>query len=253
MSESNVRRGCGCGVVWLLTTFGFLAIAGLWSFSSFNRINNQVTASGIVVDVETDRDSDGDTTYRPVIEFVAADGGTYRFTGRLGTSSYPDLGSRIDVLYDPADPQGATEKTFPNLWLFPIIFGAIGLISLLFLLLSRTKALNFRMRVGKPSLEGASPDDYVDPFETLGEARAESAAPTRQPGELFAEFRRAEAAFDGEDNIRYRIVAKDESGEEFYSELLDEDPTVAIMQRGNRLPLVERDGRWVVDFAPDEG
>ncbi|MCP3974089.1 MAG: DUF3592 domain-containing protein [bacterium] len=253
MSEAKVRRGCGCGLVWMVVTIGFLVVAGLWSFASFNRVNNQDTASGIVVDVDASRDSDGDTTYRPVIEFLATDGETYRFTGRLGTSSYPDPGSRIDVLYDPADPRGATEKTFPNLWLFPIIFGAIGIISLLFLLFSRAKGISFGSTGTSSSPRGAAPGGYFDPFEAVPTAKAEPAGPGQRPADSTVEFRRAEAAFDEESNIRYRIVAKDEAGQEFYSELLDEDPTVAIMQRGNRLPLIERDGLWIVDFDPEGG
>ena len=52
--------------------------------------------------------------------------------------------------------------------------------------------------------------------------------------------------------IRYRIVAKDDAGNEFYSQLLDEDPTVVLMRRGNEVQLIERDGRWMVHYEPEE-
>ena len=72
-------------------------------------------------------------------------------------------------------------------------------------------------------------------------------------GGTTAEFRRAEVSMSPDGTMRYRIVAKDDAGNEYYSKLLDEDPTVAIMEQGNEVELVERREGWVVEFQiPDD-
>ena len=231
-----------------------MVFGGVWLFFSISRVATQATASGVIVDIDSSYDSDGDISYRPVIEFVAGDGATYRFTGRTGSSSRPAMGGSIDVLYDPADPQGATEKTFVNLWLFPIAFGGFGLVFLVGMMFARSR--NSR-RAAAGSRGSGSISDMVG--ETLygsteasgGPAIASPGAPAPVGGET-AEFRRAEASISADGTIRFRIVAKDDAGNEYYSELLDADPTVEIMSRGNEVQLVERDGRWIVDFEPPE-
>ncbi len=175
-----------------------------------------------------DTDSEGDVTYRPVIEFQTGDGQTYRITARIATGSPPEIGSGMEVLYDPADPAGATEKTFTNLWLFPIVFVVFGMV--LFVISRIAAAMRARRAVEN------------------GARRPPGSVPTTAP----AEFRRAEAAIGDDGTMKYRIVAKDDAGNEYYSELLDEDPTVAIMERGNQVRLVERRGRWLVDLRTDE-
>ena len=117
----------------------FIAIGGAFLFFSISRLSSQTTATGVIVDISQSRDSDGDTSYRPIIEFVAEDGRTYAFTGRIGSSSRPTVGNSIEVLYDPADPQGATEKTFSNLWLFPLAFGGFGLVFLVTMVIGRNR------------------------------------------------------------------------------------------------------------------
>ena len=226
----------------------FLGIAGLWAFASISRLSGQSTARGVVVDIEVDSDSDG-TTYRSVIEFQTDSGETVRFTSRLGTSSRADLGDPIDVLYDPADPRGATEKTFPNLWLFPMIFGGIGLAMTAGIVYSRRRrsdGSDGSANWDAAGHEGSETTDVLEP------ARTPSSPPRPRPAGRTAEFRRAEASMDSVGTIRYKIVAKDTAGQEFYSELLDEDPSVTIMGRGNEVDLVEGADGWVVHFDPDD-
>lgn len=232
----------------------FLLIGGAWLFFSISRITGQTSGTGVIVDVEFSYDSDGEVSYRPVVEFVATDGMTYEFTGRTGSSSRPAIGGAIEVLYDPADPQGATEKTFVNLWLFPIVFGGFGAGFLALMFWARARGIR---RAAAESREVRSIADAVS--QTLyGPAESPRAAgseplPRGDPvGGTTAEFRRAESTIDPDGTIRYRIVAKDDAGNEYYSELLDEDPTPELMRRGNEVQLVERNGDWVVDFAADD-
>lgn len=257
-------RRTGCFVIVPLI---FVAFGAAFLFFSISRVTNQSTATGIVIDVAQSTDGDGDTTYRPVIEFLAENGQSYIFTGRTGSSSRPQVGSSIDVLYDPADPQGATEKTFTNLWLFPIVFGGFGLVFLIFMAIGRNRV----SRRGEADLSAEERADRLDqvldripdigpsgPADSgpLGDEHFPvEATPTqgRPPmGIATAEFRRAEASISPDGTMRYRIVAKDESGNEYHSDLLDEDPTVAIMEGGNVVQLVRRQGGWIVDFQPPD-
>lgn len=254
----------------------FVAIGGMFLFFSISRLSSQSTTSGVVVDVDRSTDSDGDTSYRPVIEFVADDGFTYTFIGRIGSSSRPTVGRSIEVLYDPADPQGATEKTFSNLWLFPIAFGGFGLVFLLLMAFAKGRkgvgsfrssgvsddaaaAALDRVLERIPDFGPAGPADSGPlgedtfsprPLEVDRSTPAQSTAPVGGPS---AEFRRAEASISPDGTMKYRVVAKDDAGNEYYGDLLDEDPSVAIMQRGNRVQLVQRREGWVVDFRmPDD-
>lgn len=260
MGKSAASKGAGCGCVLLIPLI-FLMVGGAWLYFSIARVANQSTATGVVVDIDTSRDSDGDTSYRPVVEFVAENGQTYRFTGRTGSSSRPTVGEPIDVLYDPADPQGATEKTFTNLWLFPLIFGGIGLLVFGFMVFGRAKAKRRSIGgtvVGEAELAEALDDLFergalADPEDELpphARAPTQDAPPV---GGATAEFRRAEASIESDGTMKYRIVAKDDAGNEYYSDLLDEDPTVAIMKQGNDVSLVQRRDGWVVEFEmPDD-
>ncbi len=265
------RTGC-----FVIIPLIFITIGGVFLFFSISRLSNQSTTTGVIVDVDRSTDSDGDTSYRPVIEFVADDGRTYTFTGRIGSSSRPDVGNSIEVLFDPADPQGATEKTFSNLWLFPIAFGGFGLIVLLFLAIGKGMVGGGRFRPSGLSDEEAADalDQVLQRIPDIGPSTPADSGPLgedtfsprplemdlstptqgRAPvGGTTAEFRRAEASLSTDGTIKYRIVAKDDAGNEYYSDLLEEDPSVVIMQRGNEVELVQRRDGWVVDFRmPDD-
>lgn len=263
-------RRTGCLVIIPLI---FIAIGGVFLFFSVSRLSNQSTATGVVVDVDRSTDSDGDTSYRPVIEFVADDGRTYLFTGRIGSSSRPQVGRSIDVLYDPADPNGATEKTFSNLWLFPILFGGFGILILIFMAFGKARSggSTLRNRAYTDEAAGEALDRVLDRIPDIGPEGPADAGPLSGERDTFAppltphdvstptqnrapvggnvaEFRRAEASIASDGTIKYRVVAKDDAGNEFYSALLDEDPTVAIMEQGNEVQLMKRRDGWVVDF-----
>ena len=93
-------------------------------------------------------------------------------------------------------------------------------------------------------------DTFTAPVpETDRTTPAQGRAPV---GGTTAEFRRAEASISSDGTIKYRIVAKDDAGNEYYSDLLDEDPTVAIMEQGNEVQLMQRRDGWVVDFVPTD-
>jgi Protein of unknown function (DUF3592) len=90
------------GVVWLVLTVRFVADAD--------------RTTGTVVDVESSTDADGYETFYPVVRFTTADGREVEFRSDSGSSSPPSTGNRVDVLYDPDDPQDAELSGFLDLW-----------------------------------------------------------------------------------------------------------------------------------------
>jgi hypothetical protein len=84
-------------------------------------------ATGTVVDFDVTIDSEGDETFYPVVRFATADGNEIVFTSSSG--SYPPSqspGDRVDVLYDPDDPDDARLSGFFDLWGVPGIAFVLG-------------------------------------------------------------------------------------------------------------------------------
>jgi len=66
----------------------------------------------------------------PVVEFTSADGVRRKF--RDSTGSNPpayDEGEQVEVLYRADSPEDARINGFASLWLLPLIFGGIGLVT----------------------------------------------------------------------------------------------------------------------------
>jgi Protein of unknown function (DUF3592) len=82
--------------------------------------------TGTVIDLDA-RTSDGDLVYYPMVRFTTAGGRRVEFTSSSGSSSPPDVGDRVEVLYDPDDPQDAQLSGFFSLWLWPIVLGGVGI------------------------------------------------------------------------------------------------------------------------------
>lgn len=111
-------------VFWLF----FIGLSLYFLQSSWRLARHGQPATGVVVALDERRDSDG-VTYSPVVEFDTG-GRTYRFDS--GISSYPaayDVGERVAILYDPANPNHAKIKAWwsaPPLYilLFALMVGA---------------------------------------------------------------------------------------------------------------------------------
>jgi len=70
--------------------------------------------------------------YLPEVEFLLADGRKIRFTDKAG-SLPPDYekGAKVDVLYDPKNPETARINSWKRVWLAPSIFMTVGLLPLI--------------------------------------------------------------------------------------------------------------------------
>jgi hypothetical protein len=129
---NTVEKTAGCASrVWngCLIVFTNLFFAGfcLWGvyagYISWKLEKEGVTTTGTVVRLEESSSAEsGCCVYSPVIEFIASNDQTYSFEG--DTASDPpayDVGEKVDVLYDPKDPETAQINKWFERWLMPII------------------------------------------------------------------------------------------------------------------------------------
>ena len=109
--------------------FGLLfAGIGAWSFVADQKLADIGTSTqGTVIALDRSTDSDGDVSYRPVVEFFDKGQTRHEFTGDVGSS--PPAYSRgevVDVIYDPDGPGRAMVDSFTDRYLLPLVFGGMG-------------------------------------------------------------------------------------------------------------------------------
>ena len=82
---------------------------------------------GTVVDLSRSKDSEGSVTFSPVVSFTTAEGRTVEFVSSSGSSSPSHSeGDRVEVLYDPDDPNDARLSGFLDLWFGSLVVGVLG-------------------------------------------------------------------------------------------------------------------------------
>ena len=111
-----------CAVAWLLhhNTATFIASAG--------RTQGEVMR---LLHVESSKRNESGT-WKPLVRFKAPGGEIIEFTP--SSSSNPpayDVGEKVDVFFDPRNPQDAMLNGFFSLWGGAVITGGIGLVFLL--------------------------------------------------------------------------------------------------------------------------
>ena len=77
------------------------------------------------------------TYYFPMIDYTTAKGEAISCISRSGAGKPVTVGTRVPLIYDPADPRDVLVRGFASLWLFPMLlvlltspFFAIGLVGL---------------------------------------------------------------------------------------------------------------------------
>ncbi|MCC7359429.1 MAG: DUF3592 domain-containing protein [Anaerolineales bacterium] len=125
--------GSGCLLIILnLFCLVFLAVGGWWGYGSFRLVQAGATTSGRVVDILVSSDDDGDS-YAPVVEYTVRSL-DYQLIGTYTNPPAYAVGDRVTVRYDRANPETARLDSFVELWLFPLVFGGVGL--LLFIIIN---------------------------------------------------------------------------------------------------------------------
>ncbi len=108
---------------------GVILLAVTWSqiSNSRDRLARGQTAIGNVIGYDDEYDYDeGATAFYPVVRFSLAQGGPSTFTSSVGGMKTYDIGDEVEVLYDPANPETATIKSFKELYLAAILTGLLG-------------------------------------------------------------------------------------------------------------------------------
>lgn len=136
MSDRPRERREGGGrssfVHWLLRAFVaigivLLLIGAVLLVRTAQFVTKAEHATGTVVGVSRETDSDGEVFFYPVVRFTTADGEQIQFKSSSGSSpASHDTGDTVGVLYDLDDPGDAELSGFLDLWGLPIIFFFIG-------------------------------------------------------------------------------------------------------------------------------
>jgi hypothetical protein len=117
------------GIVFSLVG-GLMALIAVFLFVRTRMfISNAQEVKGTVVRMVWSPGSDGGGGYSPVYQFRTIEGRLVEKQDSL--SSNPPMfteGQTIDVLYEPANPEGARIKKFWSLYFISILLGGMGLI-----------------------------------------------------------------------------------------------------------------------------
>lgn len=119
-------------VFWIGLIFGLVGLAimigggfALDYSRSFSK--DGVQTPGIVVDLDYSRDSDGDGSYRPVVEYRDSEGRTRTYHSSTGSNppSY-DVGERVTIIYQRDNPTRAIIDGFFDRWFLPVFLLCFG-------------------------------------------------------------------------------------------------------------------------------
>ena len=117
------------GTVFLIVGSAILWGAFLLLRRSVRRLQNWTTTTGTVIEYIDRAGTGRRACYLPKVQFSSPHGRSIKFTSESGSNRKPfRLGSKVKVIYDPADIQNASIKVFQTLWLVPcfaLFFGGI--------------------------------------------------------------------------------------------------------------------------------
>jgi hypothetical protein len=107
-----------------------MLIAGIsMGFYTMNFRQSAKRAQGVVTGNQVYTDSDGDTMYRPEVEFRTPDGEKHRFVSGTGSSPAAfHAGEHVTVVYREGAPDNAGIDTFFEQFFMPTLFSGLGLI-----------------------------------------------------------------------------------------------------------------------------
>ena len=113
--------------LFLLGGAAALVIALIFLVLRIRFLRRAVTTQGTVTGHDESTDSEGGTSYHPIVNFQTADGRAIQFTHDIGgsRSGYP-VGETVPVKYLADNPQKARIGTATSLWWFPASVGVAG-------------------------------------------------------------------------------------------------------------------------------
>lgn len=120
------RQKFGVGSLIFLVLFGAIFTgAGVAALKQTKIDPSWTRVTGEVVDLSS-HTSDGSTTYSPIVKYEV-NGRSYRVASSISTSSYPSIGEKREIAYNPSRPDQSkvVEGAGSTWWLY--LFPAVGI------------------------------------------------------------------------------------------------------------------------------
>ncbi len=119
------------GYIFLAFGVVFLSIGLGLAFWEWAFLRTAQTTAGTVVRLEERTRGEGRGrvhNYAPVFEFEV-DGKRHEIVSKVASNpASAAVGDRVEVLYDPANPERAQIKSFLTQWFLPLIFTVLGIV-----------------------------------------------------------------------------------------------------------------------------
>lgn len=111
---------CGMSVLFMLAGAVFAVFT--WRY-----LRRAVTTQATITKLIERKDDDRDTLYAPVYVFTDRAGQSVKIIS--STASFPppgEVGDKIEILYDPENPQHSMQNRFFSVWGFSVTLGGLG-------------------------------------------------------------------------------------------------------------------------------
>jgi len=123
------------GVILLVFGLIFATIGGGLTYVAYDFSTRAIATSGVVTDIEvnlpssTNSGGTGGPTYKPTLRYIDQNGLPQSGQTFLSSSSYNyAIGTKLRILYDPANPGSLRMDSWFALWGFNLIFLVTGLL-----------------------------------------------------------------------------------------------------------------------------
>jgi hypothetical protein len=107
------------------------ASIGIWFYSSTSALlEKAITAQGTVIELrESRRGSSNRRTYKSIFEFTDNNGKLHTIVPSVAANPPShEIGEKVEVLYDPNEPQNARINSFLSLWFVPLCCAVLSLV-----------------------------------------------------------------------------------------------------------------------------
>ena len=109
----------------------FLLLASGCAVRNAVLLHRSIPALGTITKVSS-TSNDDEPFYKTTFIFHATDGKSYTITPELVERPAPyKVGDVVPVVYDAANPNGASISSYKEMWDFPVYFGSVGAVMLL--------------------------------------------------------------------------------------------------------------------------
>ncbi|MGB3208961.1 MAG: DUF3592 domain-containing protein [Crinalium sp.] len=120
LTKASIAIIVGIGLI-LFSLFGFKY--------TIQFIRRASSAKGIIIDLRREIDKDSEVSYYPVFKYETQQEIIIQKTSGIGTNRTPYyIGQKVNVLYNPNNPNEAAINSFLDLWLTPIVSGFFGIL-----------------------------------------------------------------------------------------------------------------------------